>query len=36
MLTLYPRISLASLRRQVDALKRKLARILPSGPPPTT
>jgi len=30
MLTLYPRITLASLRRQVDALKRKLARILPT------
>ena len=29
MLTLYPRISLASLRRQVDPLKRKLARVLP-------
>ena len=30
MLTLYPRVTLASLRRQVDALKRKLARILPT------
>ena len=30
MLQLYRRPSLASLRRQVDALKRKLARILPT------
>ena len=31
MLSLYtPRVTLASLRRQVDALKRKLARILPT------
>ena len=29
MLTLYSRSTLASLRRQVDALKRKLVRVLP-------
>ena len=29
MLTLYSRAALASLRRQVDALKRKFARVLP-------
>ena len=29
MLTIYSRVTLASLRRQVDALKRKFARVLP-------